>query len=63
MAQQRSGDLPLTGIRVIDVATVIAAPYYASIRAHVTPRCLRWSIPWGVMPAGTSVPPPAAATR
>ena len=40
MNQQHSDDLPLTGIRVIDVATVIAAPVLCvPPRGILVPKC------------------------
>jgi succinyl-CoA:(S)-malate CoA-transferase subunit B len=47
MAQQHSGDLPLTSIRVIDVATVIAAPYCASILGEFGAEVLKVEHPVG----------------
>jgi succinyl-CoA:(S)-malate CoA-transferase subunit B len=47
MSTQPSGELPLTGIRVIDVATVIAAPYCASILGEFGAEVLKVEHPVG----------------
>jgi succinyl-CoA:(S)-malate CoA-transferase subunit B len=47
MDPQPSGELPLTGIRVIDVATVIAAPYCASILGEFGAEVLKVEHPVG----------------
>jgi len=47
MTQERTDDLPLTGIRVIDVATVIAAPYCASILGEFGAEVLKVEHPTG----------------
>jgi len=47
MNEPGSGDLPLSGIRVIDVATVIAAPYCASILGEFGAEVLKVEHPLG----------------
>ena len=47
MDPQSSNELPLTGIRVIDVATVIAAPYCASILGEFGAEVLKVEHPVG----------------
>lgn len=47
MSQQGTGELPLTGIRVIDVATVIAAPYCAGILGEFGAEVLKVEHPVG----------------
>src|SRR6516165_1660927 len=47
MNPQASDELPLTGIRVIDVATVIAAPYCASILGEFGAEVLKVEHPVG----------------
>ena len=47
MTPQPSNELPLTGIRVIDVATVIAAPYCASILGEFGAEVLKVEHPVG----------------
>jgi crotonobetainyl-CoA:carnitine CoA-transferase CaiB-like acyl-CoA transferase len=47
MNPQSSNELPLTGIRVIDVATVIAAPYCASILGEFGAEVLKVEHPVG----------------
>ena len=47
MSPQPDDDLPLTGIRVIDVATVIAAPYCAGILGEFGAEVLKVEHPVG----------------
>jgi len=47
MNPQPSDELPLTGIRVIDVATMIAAPYCASILGEFGAEVLKVEHPVG----------------
>jgi succinyl-CoA:(S)-malate CoA-transferase subunit B len=47
MNQETAGDLPLSGVRVIDVATVIAAPYCASILGEFGAEVLKVEHPVG----------------
>jgi succinyl-CoA:(S)-malate CoA-transferase subunit B len=47
MNEQDTADLPLSGIRVIDVATVIAAPYCASILGEFGAEVLKVEHPMG----------------
>jgi succinyl-CoA:(S)-malate CoA-transferase subunit B len=47
MSQQDSEDLPLSGIRVIDVATMIAAPYCAAILSEFGAEVLKVEHPIG----------------
>ena len=47
MTPQPSNELPLTGIRVIDVATVIAAPYCASVLGEFGAEVLKVEHPVG----------------
>ena len=53
--------LPLAGIRVIDVATVIAAPYCAAILGEFGAEVLKVEHPMAAMPVGASARRPAAA--
>ncbi|MEO8411370.1 MAG: CaiB/BaiF CoA-transferase family protein [Propionivibrio sp.] len=47
MSENSKGDLPLSGIRVIDVATVIAAPYCATILSEFGAEVLKVEHPIG----------------
>jgi len=47
MNPQATEDLPLTGVRVIDVATVIAAPYCAAILGEFGAEVLKVEHPVG----------------
>lgn len=47
MTDQTNGELPLAGIRVIDVATVIAAPYAATIMGEFGAEVLKVEHPLG----------------